>query len=47
MDEWGYPVVSEEVPPALTDLADRAVEACPTLALLLSHDSASNLRRRP
>jgi ferredoxin len=36
LDDWGYPIIDEErVPPDLLDLARRAVDACPTLALLL------------
>jgi ferredoxin len=36
LDEWGYPVVAATpVPPALEDLAERAVASCPRLALLL------------
>ena len=36
LDDWGYPIVDEaEVPPELIDLARRAADACPTLALLL------------
>ncbi|HEY3957597.1 MAG TPA: ferredoxin [Streptosporangiaceae bacterium] len=39
MDEWGYPVVSAEpVPPALDQLARRAVADCPALALLLERE---------
>jgi ferredoxin len=35
-DPWGYPVVSGHlVPNRLMDHAKRAVEACPTIALLL------------
>ena len=35
-DPWGYPVVSDHpVPERLLGHARRAVEACPTLALLL------------
>jgi ferredoxin len=35
-DPWGYPVVSgHPVPDRLMDHAKRAVEACPTIALLL------------
>lgn len=35
-DPWGYPVVAERpVPAQLLGLARRAVDACPTLALLL------------
>lgn len=36
LDEWGYPLIDgTPVPPALQDLARRAVNACPTLALAL------------
>ena len=36
LDDWGYPIVEEpEVPPELSVLAGKAVDACPTLALLL------------
>ncbi len=36
LDDWGYPIIDEpEVPPELLGLAMRAVDACPTLALLL------------
>jgi ferredoxin len=36
LDEWGYPIVSEEpVPRELEQHARRAVAACPTLALML------------
>jgi len=36
LDEWGYPIVDgNPVDPALLDLARRAADACPTLALLL------------
>jgi ferredoxin len=36
LDEWGYPLVDQTpIPPALDDLARRAVNACPTLALRL------------
>lgn len=36
LDEWGYPIVdAEPVPSALRGHAERAVDACPTLALLL------------
>ena len=39
LDEWGYPVVdSRPLPGELVDLARRAAEACPTLALLLERD---------
>ncbi len=36
LDDWGYPILEQEpVPRELLDLARRAVDACPTLALLL------------
>lgn len=36
LDRWGYPIlVSPEVPRSLQNHARRAVQACPTLALLL------------
>ena len=36
LDDWGYPIIDEPlVPDGLVDLARRAVDACPTLALLL------------
>lgn len=37
LDEWGYPILdSEPVPPELVAHARRAVQACPTHALLLA-----------
>ena len=42
MDDWGYPVVDDRpVPPELEVLARRAVEACPTLALLVRAERAA------
>ena len=39
LDDWGYPILEfDEVPPDLVGLAERAVDACPTLALLLDDD---------
>jgi ferredoxin len=36
LDPWGYPIVAAgDVPPALVDLARRAVASCPRLALYL------------
>jgi ferredoxin len=36
LDDWGYPIIDQpEVRPELEDLARRAVDVCPTLALLL------------
>ncbi|MDP9222079.1 MAG: ferredoxin [Actinomycetota bacterium] len=37
LDEWGYPVLpADPVPERLAGLAERAVAACPTLALSLT-----------
>ncbi len=39
LDDWGYPIIDVDgVPPDLLGLARRAVDACPTLALLLDED---------
>ena len=36
LDPWGYPILrSSTVPASVIDHARRAVDACPTLALLL------------
>ena len=35
LDEWGYPVVTQEVPADLLAEATTAVRTCPTLALRL------------
>ncbi len=36
LDDWGYPIIEQpEVPEELLGLARRAVDACPTLAVLL------------
>ena len=36
LDEWGYPIVDERpLPPELVSHARRAVQACPTFALLV------------
>jgi len=36
LDDWGYPIVDDgDLAPELVDLARRAADACPTLALLL------------
>jgi ferredoxin len=36
MDEWGYPIIGDQVPSHLAVHARRAVNACPTLALRLT-----------
>jgi ferredoxin len=50
LDEWGYPLIPEpDVPRALMGHAQRAVTACPTLALSLVEappDPPGSARRR-
>jgi ferredoxin len=37
LDDWGYPIIKDgSVPPGLQALAQRAVDACPVLALRLA-----------
>lgn len=39
LDDWGYPILDQsEVPAELLDLARRAADACPTLALILEEE---------
>ena len=40
LDEWGYPIIRDGVPPDLAGHARRAVAACPALALRLSRVTA-------
>ena len=35
LDDWGYPIIDPAVPSDLRDHAERAVKACPALALRL------------
>jgi ferredoxin len=36
LDDWGFPIIDPRpVPPELIEHAERAIAACPTLALLL------------
>jgi len=35
LDDWGYPMIEGPVPPGLQAHAQRAVKACPALALKL------------
>ena len=48
LDDWGYPIIDQpDVPEPLLGLARRAVDACPTLALLLERvDGGPGLARR-
>ncbi len=42
LDEWGYPIIAPgNVPLHLLDLAKRAVDSCPVLALRLVRSEAS------
>jgi ferredoxin len=46
LDEWGYPVIDgEPLPRELVDHARRAVQACPTFALLLERASDAQRER--
>lgn len=38
LDEWGYPLLADGVPPALAERARAAVAGCPTLALRLTRE---------
>ena len=39
LDDWGYPIIEQsDVPLELFELARKAVDTCPTLALLLEGD---------
>jgi ferredoxin len=43
LDDWGYPIVDEQpIPPELLAHAERAVDACPTLALLLGAEDGAD-----
>ena len=42
LDEWGYPIVSDEsIPPELAQHARRAVSMCPRLALAIERRQSS------
>jgi ferredoxin len=39
LDDWGYPILEgEKLSPELVDLARRAADACPVLALWLERE---------
>ncbi|MGA9876381.1 MAG: ferredoxin [Solirubrobacteraceae bacterium] len=41
LDEWGYPILDgRPLPPELVSHAQRAVQACPTFALLVERERA-------
>lgn len=46
LDEWGYPILADSVPPDLVAHARRAVNACPALALRLVRTQHQLGRRR-
>ncbi|HWF24911.1 MAG TPA: ferredoxin [Solirubrobacteraceae bacterium] len=46
LDDWGYPIIDERpIGPDLEAHARRAVDACPTLALLLEREREKARRR--
>jgi ferredoxin len=48
LDDWGYPIVDDSpIPEHLLEHARRAVDACPTLALLLQRSAAGRGREPP
>jgi ferredoxin len=45
LDDWGYPIVDPTpVPASLEEHLDRAIDACPTLALLAQRAAPSGAR---
>ncbi len=47
LDEWGYPIIdSSPLEPSLVELARRAAQACPTLALRLEREQRASARAR-
>jgi ferredoxin len=46
LDEWGYPIIRDSVPPGLAAHARRAVNACPALALRLNRVAALSRSHR-
>ena len=46
LDEWGYPIIRDSVPPDLAAHARRAVNACPALALRLHRAAALSRSHR-
>ncbi|MGH3274512.1 MAG: ferredoxin [Streptosporangiaceae bacterium] len=45
-DEWGFPIITGDIPPGFAAHARRAVRACPVLALRLTRVSQEPDRRR-
>lgn len=42
LDDWGYPIIEPGMlPPELEEHAERAVAACPTMALLVTNAATS------
>jgi len=42
LDDWGYPIIDQHpIPDALRGYAEKAIGACPTLALMLERVRAS------
>jgi len=48
LDDWGYPIVSGgDIPAELVEHAERAVQACPTLALRLERTRSRAKKTEP
>jgi ferredoxin len=48
LDEWGYPIMrSGPIPPKLLDHAQRAVDACPVLALRIATRPRATMAANP
>jgi ferredoxin len=48
LDDWGFPIVdATSVPASLEEHMRRAVDACPTLALLVERGDAARSRQAP
>jgi ferredoxin len=48
LDEWGYPViVAKPIPHRLRKHAERAVAACPTLALRIDSQKTASPNQQP
>jgi ferredoxin len=49
LDDWGYPIVHNEgvIPAQLEELAFKAAEVCPTVALLLERKTRHHTRTVP
>jgi ferredoxin len=47
LDDWGYPIVDDRpIPQSMLAHAERAADACPTLALMLERPAGRRTRNR-